>query len=75
MRYKSFFQEDSKLIDPQSIENEISQLTDQLDGFQKELQIVKIPELRDELEQKIYYIQHQIYDLQRQAEDLKGENE
>ena len=75
MRYKSFFREESKLVDPQSIENEISQLTDQLDGFQKELQVIKIPELRDELEQKIYYIQHQIYDLQQQAEDLKGEDE
>ena len=75
MRYKSFFREESKLIDPQSIRNEIQQLSTQLSGFQKELETTKTPELRDEIKQKIYYIQHHVYDLEDQLEDLKGENE
>lgn len=76
IRYRSFFkEEETKKTDGVSTRNEIQQLTTRLSGFQKELNSTKTPELRDEIEQKIYYIQHHIYDLEDQLEDLKGEEE
>ena len=72
MKYKSLFREESKLIDPQSIENEIQLLSSQLSRFQKELEATKTPELRDEIKQKIYYTQQHIYDLEDELDDLRG---
>jgi len=67
MRYKSFFREFREAYaDVQTVKNELTNLHTQLEGFQAELKTTQTLELRDDLEQKITYVQNQIYELEQQ---------
>lgn len=71
MRYKSFFREFREAYaDVQTVKNEIEQLHKQLDGFQAELKTTQTLELRNDIEQKITYVQNQIYELEQQLRKM-----